>query len=413
MTIRLLGGLLGAYDLSGDARLLRLATAAGDQLLGAFNPDGTGLPAAQLNMRTGARVRQHPWARGVILAEVGSVQLELTRLLQLTRRPIGSPLSVAANSLHEIINMHTSPNGLVPHFIASSGRSQGGSYHVNGGCDSYYEYLLKLWLLTGRRDTALLKAYTAAVTGINTHLVYRSSDNHTFLGSITTPPGVFTPQMEHLACFASGMLALGALRDAANLGSHGALAAELGETCWRLYADSPTGLAPDRIVFSRGQNQQRSRRRTNRAPAPTPGYSVVDDKYSLRPETVESFFYLWRLTKHDVWRQRGWAIFEALQKHCRTPAAFAGLSGHAKEDSMPSFWLAETLKYLFLLFSLRHDVRRRRVRDEHGGAPAAHRHGQRVPEVCELSLVSERDRAARDSEVVTGFAFCWRQPSRP
>ena len=54
-------------------------------------------------------------------------------------------------------------------------------------------------------------------------------------------------------------------------------------------------------------------------------------------------------------RQRGVAVtgpeFLALQRHCRTRAGYAALKHHAPEDSMPSFWLAETLKYLFLLFS--------------------------------------------------------------
>ena len=68
-------------------------------------------------------------------------------------------------------------------------------------------------------------------------------------------------------------------------------------------------------------------------------------RYSLRPETVESYFYLWRLTRDPVWRERGWAVFESLQKHCRTRTGYAALAeGGKQEDSMPSFWLAETLK---------------------------------------------------------------------
>ena len=60
--------------------------------------------------------------------------------------------------------------------------------------------------------------------------------------------------MEHLACFAPGMLALGVARGAAQLSrdeaaNHTRLATELAETCWRLYADAPTGLAPDTIRF--------------------------------------------------------------------------------------------------------------------------------------------------------------------
>jgi mannosyl-oligosaccharide alpha-1,2-mannosidase len=75
------------------------------------------------------------------------------------------------------------------------------------------------------------------------------------------------------------------------------------------------------------------------------------NSYALRPDTVETFVYLWCLTRDSVWRERGWRIFEALQVRCRTNSGFASLKGHLREDSMPSYWLAETLKYLFLLFS--------------------------------------------------------------
>eukprot|EP00908_Phaeocystis_cordata_P027253 Transcript_9809.p2 GENE.Transcript_9809~~Transcript_9809.p2 ORF type:complete len:177 (-),score=78.17 Transcript_9809:49-579(-) len=152
--------------------------------------------------------------------------------------------------------------------------------------------------------------------------------------------------MEHLACFAPGMLALGVLRGGARLpraaaANHTRLATQLATTCWRLYADAPTGLAPDTIRFDAAEGT----------------YAASSAKYSLRPETVESLFLMWRLTHDRVWRERGWAIFGALQEHCRTASGYAGLrdvnlkQGRSLEDSMPSFWLAETLKYLYLLFA--------------------------------------------------------------
>ena len=82
--------------------------------------------------------------------------------------------------------------------------------------------------------------------------------------------------------------------------------------------------------------------------------------YALRPEYVESLFYLYRTTGDEVYRDRGWAVFEALVTHCRVKAtgAFAGLKdvrspNPERDDAMPSFLLAETLKYLYLLFSER------------------------------------------------------------
>jgi mannosyl-oligosaccharide alpha-1,2-mannosidase len=155
--------------------------------------------------------------------------------------------------------------------------------------------------------------------------------------------------MEHLACFAPGMLALGTMHggelDAAELASHKRLAVELTETCYMLYSEAPAGLAPDSIHFDAS------------------GYRVTAGKYSLRPETVESLFLMWRATHNQTYREWGWKIFASLQQNCRTSSGYAGLLNVQKtwasvaerhgnqEDSMPSFWTAETLKYLYLLFS--------------------------------------------------------------
>ena len=66
-------------------------------------------------------------------------------------------------------------------------------------------------------------------------------------------------------------------------------------------------------------------------------------------------WYLWRLTHNQTYREWGWNIFEALESECRTSIGYAGLLNvyqkGSTEDSEPSFWMAEVLKYLFLLFS--------------------------------------------------------------
>ncbi|EJD07326.1 seven-hairpin glycosidase [Fomitiporia mediterranea MF3/22] len=85
-------------------------------------------------------------------------------------------------------------------------------------------------------------------------------------------------------------------------------------------------------------------------------YRSRNPTYQLRPETIESFFVLWRTTGEEVWRQRGWAAFKAIEKNLRTPSGYATVRNVFNpkiqlQDSMPSFFLAETLKYLYLLFS--------------------------------------------------------------
>lgn len=77
----------------------------------------------------------------------------------------------------------------------------------------------------------------------------------------------------------------------------------------------------------------------------------------LRPETVESLLILYRVTGAPKWREAGWRIFQAFERHAKVPGG--GFSTLADVTALPpglrdqqeSFWLAETLKYLYLLFA--------------------------------------------------------------
>ncbi|OAP65418.1 hypothetical protein AYL99_01390 [Fonsecaea erecta] len=88
-----------------------------------------------------------------------------------------------------------------------------------------------------------------------------------------------------------------------------------------------------------------------------PGYTRIKARdYRLRPEAIESVFIMYRLTGDETWRDKGWAMFDAVDKATRTEVAHAGIRDVTsqlmeQQDSMESFWLAETLKYYYLLFS--------------------------------------------------------------
>lgn len=84
--------------------------------------------------------------------------------------------------------------------------------------------------------------------------------------------------------------------------------------------------------------------------------SIPSPEYLLRPEAIESVFIMFRLTGDNYWRVKGWKMFEAIVKHARSEIAHAAIKDvtsqkPAQKDSMESFWLAETLKYFYLLFS--------------------------------------------------------------
>lgn len=147
-----------------------------------------------------------------------------------------------------------------------------------------------------------------------------------------------TDKMDELACFAPGMLALGSSGygpgEAEKLLS---LAEELAWTCYNFYRTTPTKLAGENYFFPTGQDM-----------------TVGTSWNILRPETIESLFYLWRFTGNKTYQEWGWNIFRAFENNSRTDTGYSGLkdvSRGDKDNMMQSFFLAETLKYLYLLFS--------------------------------------------------------------
>ena len=87
-----------------------------------------------------------------------------------------------------------------------------------------------------------------------------------------------------------------------------------------------------------------------------PGYTKISSrKYILRPEAIESVFYMYRITGDQYWRDVGWNMFMSIERYTRTNfgnSAIDDVSKQAPEmmDQMESFWMAETIKYFYLLF---------------------------------------------------------------
>ena len=160
ITIRLLGGLLSSYQLSGDKRLLALADDLGTRLLPAFNSP-TGMPYVYVNLKTGA-VR----GESTNPAEIGTLLIEFGTLSKLTGKPIY--YDKAKRALVELYNRR-SPIGLVGSTInIKTGEWTDPVSHISGGIDSYYEYLLKAWLLFDDKDCE--RMWKASIEAVNKYL---------------------------------------------------------------------------------------------------------------------------------------------------------------------------------------------------------------------------------------------------
>ncbi|KAI9822159.1 MAG: hypothetical protein M1832_003162 [Thelocarpon impressellum] len=123
--------------------------------------------------------------------------------------------------------------------------------------------------------------------------------------------------------------------------------------------DSQVGLKPPTPAFTpvdgpTHEEYVASRIAEERLP---PGFrSIADRVYILRPEAIESVFIMYRVTGDEAWREKGWDMFRAIQRHTRTQYANSAImdvtsAAPLQSDAMESFWLAETLKYFYLLFS--------------------------------------------------------------
>lgn len=215
-----------------------------------------------------------------------------------------------------------------------------------------------------------------ALAGVQEHLItYSHPSNFTVLGERPDGiNGILSPKMDHLVCFMPGTIALGAtlgkpLSYASTQPNWSAkseremrLARELTKTCWGMYRATTTGLAPEIAHFHLPQPAVMM----NALPVdgqpdgpdeaaladPTKPWRVdfdikAADVHNLqRPETVESLFYMWRITGDEVYRRWGWDMFVAFRKHARIP----GDGGYASirsvqsvpvthRDNMESFWM--------------------------------------------------------------------------
>lgn len=313
ITIRLLGGLLSAYQIDGDRRFLALADDLGQRLLPVFETP-TGLPYRYVNLRTGT-IRDslsNP-------AEIGTALLEFGTLSKFTGKEIY--YQKAKNALVQLYKRR-SHIGLVGSVInVATGEWVNTTSHIGGGIDSYYEYLIKAWLLFGDRecknmyDESIKAVHTYLADTVNGTLWYGQANMNTGKRTGTT--------FGSLEAFFPAVLCLAGDVARATL---------LQESCvkmWNLYS-----IEPEELEYTT--------------------MKVRSKQYYLRPEIIESAYYLYHFTGDEKYRMMVETFFRDIVKYCKTEAGFAYLKdvvSKEQADGMESFFFAETLKYLYLLFA--------------------------------------------------------------
>jgi len=313
ITIRLMGGLISSYELTGDKRLLELADDLGHRMMPMFDSP-TGMPYEYVNLRTGA-VR----GAGSNPAEVGSMLLEYGMLARLTGK---QEYYDAAKRALVALYKRSSPIGLVGAGIdIETGKWTNPTAGIMGGIDSYYEYLLKASILFNDPDCASM--WRQSEIAIDKYLA-DLEPNGLWYGQADMNTGKRTyTHYGALDAFFPAVLALsGDLAQGERL-------QDSSYKMWNL-----AGIEPDQLDYS-----------TMKITAPA---------YPLRPEIIESTYYLYHYTHDAKYLAMGKTYFDALRKYCRTGEGYATLSDvrtKQKSDAMPSYFFAETLKYLYLLYA--------------------------------------------------------------
>lgn len=367
-TIRVLGGLLSAYHLTGKDQLyLDKAIDLGTRLLPIFDTP-TGIPYSFINLKTGKAKADQDNSGFSSLAEATTLQLEFKYLAELTQNR--KFWDVAEKAMMAIKSIK-SYNGLLPILISPMDGSTFFHIRVGSRGDSYYEYLIKQYLQTNRTETVYREMYDVAMTGIKEELVRDTPGGLIYTGELhPSGPGTyqFVPKQDHLACFLGGSLMLGVTEGQPietrekemdeDQTEDWEIGKELIKTCVDTYEKTATGLAPEIAEFS-GKSKVNGVEREWIIPHYQKSSPPLDARNILRPETVESLFLAWRSTHDPIYREWGWQIFKAFDEHCHSKSEFGGYHSILDVDSIPvkvenrmeTFWLAETLKYLLLLFS--------------------------------------------------------------
>jgi mannosidase alpha-like ER degradation enhancer 2 len=313
ITIRLLGGLLSGYQMTGDDRLLRLAEDLGNRLLPVFESP-TGMPYMYVNLKTGK-------TNGAVSnpAEIGTLLLEFGTLSRLTKRPVY--FEKAKRAVVELDRRRSKIDLPGEEIDVGTGQWKSRASHVGGGIDSYYEYLLKCSVLFGDADCRTM--WRRGVRALNRYVADEARSG-LWYGAVDRTTGRRTAsEFGALHAFLPGVLALGGDLSRAR---------RLQDSClrmWKLH-----GIEPEVLDYR--------------------AMKVVYPGYPLRPEIVESAYVLYRKTKDPKYLEMGREFFESLVAHCRTDSGYTVLKSvvtKEKGDLMPSYFLAETLKYLYLLFA--------------------------------------------------------------
>ncbi|XP_044486783.1 alpha-mannosidase I MNS4 isoform X2 [Mangifera indica] len=324
-TIRVLGGLLSAHLIASDYatgmkipsydnQLLSLAENLAQRLLPAFDTP-TGIPFGSVNLLYG--VDEHE-SKITSTAGGGTLTLEFGVLSRLTNNPIYE--QVTKNAVLGLWARRSKLNLVGAHINVFTGEWTQKDAGIGTSIDSFYEYLLKAYLLFGDEEYLYIfqESYRAAM-----HYLF---NDPWYVEVNMDSAAIVWPLFNSLQAFWPGLQVLAGDIDPA-IRTHSAFL-----SVWKRYGYTPEGFNLATLTVQNGQKS-----------------------YPLRPELVESTYWLYKATRDPRYLDAGRDMVASLQYGARCTCGYchiADVEFHKQEDHMESFFLAETVKYLWLLFDL-------------------------------------------------------------
>jgi len=333
--IRLLGGLISAHLLIEDSNfpdlapdwylddLLGLAHDLADRLLPAFEKTSTGLPYPRVNLKNGVPPNGRT---STCTAGIGSLLLEFILLSRL----IGDPIYeiYARKAVKNLFTYRNKSTGLLGNVIdIISGEWQGKVSGLGAGIDSFYEILLKSYIMFGNvEDKEMFEQSYASIKQFmrrGRQECNKGSGLHPLYVNVEMDSGdTATNWVDSLqASFPGVQVLYGDIEEAI---CHHALYYSM----WRKY-----GCLPERYNW--------------KLDAPDVRF------YPLRPELMESTYLLYRATRNPFYLHVGRDILYSLNNNTRAECGYATVHDvldMTLEDRQESFFLSETVKYLYSLF---------------------------------------------------------------
>ncbi|KIK68490.1 glycoside hydrolase family 47 protein [Collybiopsis luxurians FD-317 M1] len=351
-TIRYVGGLLSAYELSGKRYQVFVdkAKQVADKMAYAWRtyPNQT-IPFGEIWFNNNSAVVDTS-----NIAEAGTLDIEWSRLSLYTNNQTYTQLT--EGSVRSIAKLATPLPGLAPQGIDPSTNTFVGNYLTwGGGSDSYFEYLIKYARITNANDD-LADTWHAAVDSSIQNMARRSTvGNHLYISD--WDDGELIHVGSHLECFHGGNWIYGGhLLNNQTIINYGL---DLVDACWNTYASTATGIGPEVFFFLANDEFNGNGQPSTQAQQQfynEHGFWITASDYILRPEVLESNFYAFRTTGDTKYLDRAASAVVSLKKYLpQKSGGFAGLNDVDNPkggfiDDQESFWFAEVLKYLYLTF---------------------------------------------------------------